>query len=120
MRKGQNEKQLVKTKLRVGDKVYVRTGSDRGTTGNILTISRKTNLAKVEKVKMQTKHVKARRGASPDQNVPGEIKKQEGWVALSNLAIYNAAKGGPDRISYKEVDGVKQRVFTSSGEKVDI
>ncbi len=110
----------VKTKLRVGDTVFVRTGGDKGATGEILEISRVRNAAKVKNVKMLTKHIRGRQGADPSQTIPGKIEKREGWVALSNLGIYNAATGKAERITNKEVDGKKQRVFVSDGKAVDI
>jgi large subunit ribosomal protein L24 len=40
---------------------------------------------------------------------------------ISNIGLYNPAKGGPDRVGFKALeDGRKVRVFKSDGEVVDV
>lgn len=100
-------------KLRKGDQIIVIAGKDKGKQGTILVV--KEDRVKVEGINIVTKHQK------PNQTtgVEGGIVKQEAFLHISNVAIYNAATQKADRISYQKNDeGKKQRVYRSSGEVV--
>lgn len=83
----------VKTKLKVGDKVQVIAGADKGKQGKILVIDRENNRVVVEGVRMLTKHIKP--GKNRDhQN--GGIVNQEGYIHASNVMYL--AGGKPSRL----------------------
>ncbi len=75
----------------------------------------KADRVKVEGVNIVTKHQK------PSQMLgkEGGIVRQEAFLHISNVAIYNAATQKADRIAYQvNAEGVKQRIYRSTGEVV--
>lgn len=99
-------------KLRKGDTVVVIAGKDKGKQGTILAV--KADRVKVQGVNIVTKHQK------PNQVLgrEGAIVKQEAFLHISNVAIYNATTQKADRIAYQLNEGVKQRIYRSTGEAV--
>lgn len=100
-------------KLRKGDTVVVIVGKDKGKQGTILAV--KADRVKVEGINIVTKHQK------PNQMLgkEGGIVKQEAFLHISNVAIYNAATQKADRIAYQiNEEGKKVRIYRSTGEVV--
>ncbi|MCL1624038.1 50S ribosomal protein L24 [Moraxella caviae] len=100
-------------KLRKGDTVVVIAGKDKGKQGTILAV--KADRVKVEGINIVTKHQK------PNQMLgkEGGIVKQEAFLHISNVAIYNAATQKADRIAYQvNEEGKKVRIYRSTGEVV--
>jgi large subunit ribosomal protein L24 len=53
------------------------------------------------------------------KNITGGIVEKTMPIQVSNVALYNAATGKADRAGFKvQNDGIKVRVFKSSGELV--
>jgi large subunit ribosomal protein L24 len=103
-------------KIRKGDDVVVLTGKDKGKRGTVLRVVDGTRVV-VENVNMVKKHQKP----NPQRGEPGGIIDKEMPLHISNVALYNAAKGGPDRVGRKILeDGRKVRVFKFNGEVVDV
>lgn len=100
-------------KLRKGDTVIVIAGKDKGKQGTVLAV--KNDRIKVEGVNIVTKHQKPNQATG----VEGGIIKQEAFLHISNVAIYNAQTQKADRITYQvSEDGTKSRVYRSTGEVV--
>lgn len=100
-------------KLRKGDTVVVIAGKDKGKQGTILAV--KADRVKVEGINIVTKHQK------PNQMLgkEGDIVKQEAFLHISNVAIYNAATQKADRVAYQvNEEGKKVRIYRSTGEVV--
>lgn len=100
-------------RLRKGDTVVVIAGKDKGKQGTILAV--KADRVKVEGINIVTKHQK------PNQMLgkEGGIVKQEAFLHISNVAIYNAATQKADRIAYQiNEEGKKVRIYRSTGEVV--
>ncbi|MGB8143749.1 MAG: 50S ribosomal protein L24 [Chromatiaceae bacterium] len=103
-------------KIRKGDDVVVLTGKDRGSRGTVLRVVDDKKVI-VENVNMVKKHQKP----NPQKGISGGIVDKEMPMDLSNVALYNPVKGGPDRVGFKILeDGRKVRVFKSTGEVVDV
>lgn len=103
-------------KIRVGDDVIVTAGKDKGKRGTVLKLTA-ANRVVVENVNIAKKHQKA----NPQKGVAGGILDKEMPVAISNVALFNPAKGAGDRVGFKFLgDGRKVRVFKSDGEVVDL
>jgi large subunit ribosomal protein L24 len=103
-------------KIRKGDDVVVLTGKDRGSRGTVLRVVGDKRVI-VENVNMVKKHQKP----NPQKGISGGIVDKEMPMDLSNVALYNPVKGGPDRVGFKILeDGRKVRVFKSTGEVVDV
>lgn len=100
-------------KLRKGDTVVVIAGKDKGKQGTILAV--KADRVKVEGINIVTKHQK------PNQMLgkEGGIVKQEAFLHISNVAIFNAATQKADRVAYQtDEEGKKVRIYRSTGEVV--
>ena len=99
--------------IRKGDFVRVMTGADRGKTGRVLAIDAARGRVRVEKVRVQKRHLKAGRGAART----GGIVEQEGYVDASNVMLVDA-KGKASRVRTETQDGRRVRVFATTGERV--
>lgn len=103
-------------KIRKGDDVIVLTGKDKGSRGTVLRVLDDQKVV-VENVNMAKKHQKP----NPQKGISGGIIDKEMPMDLSNVALYNPVKGGPDRVGFKILeDGRKVRIFKSTGEVVDV
>lgn len=100
-------------KIRKGDEVAVLVGKDKGRRGTVLAVlGEKVVVEGVNRVK---KHVRP----NPVKGQVGGIVEKEMPIEGSNVALFNAATGKPDRVGFKVLeDGQKVRVFKSSGEVV--
>jgi large subunit ribosomal protein L24 len=100
--------------IRKGDLVQVITGADRGKQGRVIAVKRAEGRVRVEKVRMQKRHLKpGRRGARQ-----GGIIEQEGFVRASNIMLVDPSSNKPSRVRMEERDGRRVRVFVRSGEAV--
>jgi len=112
--------EVIKIKLKRGDKVIVVAGKDKGKKGKVLRVDRKDNRLIVEGVNMITKHQKSTR-----TNQKGGLVKKEAPVHVSNVMYLH--KDEPTRLGYEievtDVDGVrvvtKYRIAKSTGERID-
>jgi len=99
--------------IRKGDMVRVMKGADRGKTGRVMAVDVERGRVRVEKVRVQKRHLKAgRRGART-----GGIVEQEGFVDASNVMLVDG-RGKPSRIRTNVQDGQRVRVFASTGDRV--
>jgi large subunit ribosomal protein L24 len=93
----------------------VTTGRSKGQRGHVLRVN--GDRLMVENVNMVKKHQKP----NPSMNQAGGIVEKESYIHASNVALYNPGTGKGDRVSFKTLeDGRKVRIFSSTGEAVDI
>jgi len=104
------------SKIRKGDDVIVIAGKDKGRRGTVLRMDGCDRVV-VENVNMVKKHVKP----NPMKGEAGGIVEMEKSLDISNVAIFNPARGKADRVGFKTLeDGRKVRVFKSDGEVIDV
>ncbi len=102
-------------KIKRSDEVVVITGRDKGKRGKVNRVMSDGRLI-VSGIQMIKKHQKP----NPQLGVAGGIIEKEAPIQSSNIAIYNPAIKGADRVGFKVLeDGRKIRIFKSSGEAVD-
>jgi large subunit ribosomal protein L24 len=100
--------------IRKGDLVEVISGTDKGKQGRVLAVSPEKGRLRVEKVRIQKRHLKAgRKGART-----GGIIEQEGFIDASNVMLVDPNDNRPSRVRVEERDGKRVRVFVKSGEPV--
>lgn len=105
-------------KIRKGDEVVVTTGKDKGRRGTVLEVLDDDRVL-VEGINIAKKHQKPNPNAMPP--VEGGIVDKEMPIAVSNVLVFNPKTKKGDRIGFElSSDSVKQRVFKSNGEAVDI
>ena len=105
----------VKFKIRKGDKVVVRTGKDKGKTGEVLRVLRDEDRVLVQGVNMVKRHTR------PAPGNPGGIIDKEASIHISNVALADPKTGKPTRVGFKVLDGGRKvRIARRSGEAIDL
>ena len=107
-------------KMKVGDKVIVNCGKDKGKIGflsKIFTFSKEKNReikVIVENINFFKKHVKG----NPNKNIKSGIIDKEKCMSYSNISIYNGSISKRDKIIFDNVNGKKIRLYKSNKEVV--
>ena len=99
--------------LKVGDKVIVIAGSNKGKEGTIKKVLRKENRVIIEGVNLVKKHQKA------SGNESGGILEIEAPIHASNVMIIDPKTKKPTRIGKKIEKDKKVRIAIKSSEKLD-
>jgi len=105
-------KKQIRNHLKIGDKVKVLTGNNKGFIGKVGSVNSKDSTITIEGIIPRIKYIKDRQS--------GETKKLELQLALhsSNVMLWDAAANTASRIGYKLVEGKKVRYFKKSGNLV--
>ena len=101
-----------KLKIKKGDTVRVITGSNKGTEGTVLSVSRETSKAIVEGVNMVKKHNKPNA-----QNPQGCITEKEAPIHVSNLSLLTS-DGKTTRVGFRMEEGTKVRFAKKTDEVI--
>ena len=100
--------------FKVGDKVVVISGKDKGKEGKITNILRKENKVVIEGINIVKKHVK------PNGQNAGSIVEVEAPIHASNVMIVDPKTGKPTRIGHSvDKKGKKVRVSKKSNESLN-
>lgn len=103
-------------RIRQGDDVIVTAGKDKGRRGTVVKVLANDRVV-VQNVNMVKKHQKP----NPAAGQPGGIIDKEMPLHISNVMLYNPAKGQGDRVGFRTLeDGRKVRYFKSDNEVVDV
>ena len=104
---------MIKLKIKKGDKVIVRTGKDRGKTGEVFKVVPTESRLFVRGINMAKRHTK------PSQTQTGGIIEKEGPIHISNVALIDPENGKATRVGFKILaDGSKVRVAKNSGQEI--
>lgn len=105
-------KKQIKSHLKIGDKVKVLTGNNKGFIGKVGSVNSKDSTITIEGILPRIKYMKDRQS--------GETKKLELQLAIhsSNVMLWDAASNTASRMGYKLVEGKKVRYFKKSGNLV--
>lgn len=99
-------------KLKIGDKVLVTAGKDKGKKSEIIAVFPAENKVLVKDVNLYVKHVK------PFMDRKGEKVRRERSMPSSKVAILND-KDQADRIAYSiTAGGKKERIFKKTGQVI--
>lgn len=101
--------------IKKGDKVKILSGKDRGKSGKVIRVMKKTNRAVVEGLNSYIRHQRPRKQGEKGQKMPVAMP-----VHISNLQVVDNSDKKPTR-TRKEVNekGFKQRVSVKTGKVVD-
>ena len=96
-----------KIKIKKDDTVKVIAGRDKGKTGRVLSVDRKTGKVLVEHVGMSKKHTRP----NPQRQIKGGIAERESPIAISNVMVMTSG-GVATRVGYRteQTGGVTRRV----------
>jgi large subunit ribosomal protein L24 len=101
-------------KIKKGDTVIMRTGRDKGRSGEVIEVRPAEGRALVRGINMVKRHQK--QTAAQD----GGIISKEAPVHLSNLSLADPKDGKPTRVGFSILpDGRKVRVSKRSGVEID-
>lgn len=105
---------MSKLKLKVGDKVKIRVGKDKGREGKIERIFPKKAVALIPNLNIYKKHVKGVTGGQKAgiYDVPRPL-------ALSKLLLICPKCGKPARVGFKKGDGQNSRVCKKCKKVID-
>lgn len=95
-----------------GDLVQVIAGADRGKQGRVLAVDRAAGKLRVEKVRVQKRHLKPGRRALKT----GGILEHEGYIDVSNVMLVDSHSHEPSRIRIERSGKLRSRRFVKSGE----
>jgi len=101
-------------RIRKGDLVEVVAGADRGKQGRVLAVDHTAGRVRVDKVRMQKRHLKPGRAGAQQ----GGVVEDEGYIHLSNVMLVNPADSKPSRVRIEDRDGKRVRVFSRDGSDV--
>ncbi len=103
-----------KLRMKKGDRVIVRTGKDKGKTGEVLRMIPSDNRAVVQGVNMVKRHTR------PTQTSAGGIIEKEASIHVSNLSQVDPKDDKATRTGVRILkDGRKVRYAKRSGEVID-
>ena len=97
-------------KVKVGDKVKVLAGKDKGKEGRVLVTLKKKDRVVVEGINIVKKHTKP-----SAQNPQGGIVEKEASLHISNVSLVDKS-GKATKAGYKVEGDKKVRVAKSTGE----
>ena len=100
--------------IRKGDVVFVRSGADRGKTGEVMSVDPQSSTCVVKGINLRTKHLK------PNQMRPkGAMVKLELPIHISKVSPM--ADGKPTRVRFAtKADGSKVRVAAKGGKELGV
>jgi|TARA_B110000977_G_scaffold201808_1_gene298840 large subunit ribosomal protein L24 len=99
----------LQTHLKIGDKVKVITGSQKGIIGTISLINKKKESISIDNILPRITYKKNPQG--------GESQKVEiqSMLNISNVMLWDKEANNSSKIGYKVIDGKKTRYFKKSG-----
>jgi large subunit ribosomal protein L24 len=104
-------------KIRTDDQVIVIAGKDKGKTGRVLRVDRKSEKVFVEGLNIIKRHQRPN-PANPNAQV-GVIEREAG-IHVSNVAILDPKDNKPTRVGIRrDANGRRMRVTKRSGSELD-
>ncbi len=105
----------IRTKVRVGDTVFVISGAHKGATGTVNRFNGDRSRVFVDDVNMVKRHERPQSAIGR----AGGIIEKEASIHISNVSLMTA-DGQPTRVGYKRLDnGQKVRVAKKTGEQLE-
>ena len=105
-----------KLHTKVGDRVIVTSGRDKGKTGNVKEVNTKKGEVLVEGVNIVTKAQKP----NPMAGIQGGLVKKEAFIDSSKVMVYCPSCEKATRVKHDVKDGKKIRVCKKCGESLDV
>lgn len=98
--------------VKIGDRVKVISGKQKGFIGSIAEINKNTNNVIIKEITPRIKFIKNREGGEPKKlELPIKIN-------ISNVMLWDSITNQASRIGYKIVNQEKKRYFKKSGNLV--
>ena len=101
-----------KLHIKVGDKVKIISGDQKGYIGVIKTILSKKSVVFIEGILPRIKYTKNKQGGDPQKI---EIQTS---IHISNIMLWDNQSNSASRVGYKLIENAKKRYFKKSGNLV--
>jgi len=98
-----------KSHIKIGDKIQVIAGNQKGFIGTVNSIIKKKSIVFIEGILPRIKYAKNPQGGE-QQKIELQIP-----IHISNVMLWDDQTNNSSRIGYKMVDNVKKRYFKKSG-----
>jgi large subunit ribosomal protein L24 len=102
-------KNSVNKRLKIGDRVQIITGTQKGIIGKISSLFLKKSLVLVETVLPRIKSIKKKEGSESSKS---EIPR---FIHISNVMLWDIEGNSRSKIGYKLLNNEKKRYFKKSG-----
>jgi len=102
-------KKKINCHIKVGDKVKVITGTNKGTIGTINSIIFKKSIVFIEEILPRIKYIKNTQG---EESKKIEIKTP---IHISNVMVWDVETNSGSKVGYKIIENKKYRYFKKSG-----
>lgn len=102
-------KKKINCHIKVGDKVKVITGTNKGTIGTINSIIFKKSIVFIEEILPRIKYIKNTQG---EESKKIEIKTP---IHISNVMVWDVETNSVSKVGYKIIENKKYRYFKKSG-----
>ncbi len=104
-----------KFNIKKGDSVVVITGDDKDLKKprQVLEVNIEKGKVLVEGVALATHHIKP-----SSQNTKGGIEKQEAFISISNVMLWDAKAKAATKVKRDRIDGKLVRISKKSGEAI--
>nr|AYO28721.1 ribosomal protein L24 [Neotessella volvocina] len=102
-----------KTRLKIGDKVKIISGKNKGIIGNIEAIFLKKSIVFIENVAPRIKFSK-KTEQNPSKKIELSIP-----IHISNIMLWDSTANKISKIGFKINEGKKQRYFKKTGNFID-
>lgn len=102
-----------KIRIKKGDTVIIRSGKYKGKTGKVISTHPTINSVTVEGINIVKRHTKPNR-----EHPQGGIVEVTKPINVSKVGVYEPTNKKASRIRYSIKDGVKTRIFVSSGKEI--
>jgi len=99
--------QKQKTHVKIGDRIKIIAGNQKGLLGNIVSLDKKKSKAIIDSVLPKQKKAK-------DQKI--DIQQ---YIHTSNLMIFDTLANSADKVEFKLINNKKTRCFKKSGNTVE-
>jgi large subunit ribosomal protein L24 len=104
----------LKVRLKKDDTVKVIAGRDKGKTGRVLDIDRRTGKVLIEGVSLVKRHTRP----NPQQQIKGGIAERESPIDISNVMVLTSG-GVATRVAYRMEGARRVRIAVKGGEILD-
>ena len=102
-----------KNHVKIGDKVQVISGNQKGIIGTITSLFKKTSIVYINTIPSRLKQIKVSKQGEEKKQINLEIP-----IHISNVMIWDTKSNQPSRIGYKLIEKKKVRYFKKSGNLV--
>jgi large subunit ribosomal protein L24 len=99
-------------KLKIGDRIKIIAGDEKGKVGNIVSINRKKSLVSIDSIPNKEKFIKDKEESKENERKAVKILN---FIHYSNVMAWDPQANKVSRIGYKYENNKKKRFFKKSG-----